>query len=87
MWDYTRILKTQDNINPNNPALADPNFGANLVSKNDGTLAFVFTVDATANVNFSQASVSSFSSGKSPFSLKNTKQVAKAVRLLPSMNG
>ena len=53
MWDYTRILKTQDNLNPNNPALADPNFGANLVSKNDGTLAYVFTTDATTNVNSS----------------------------------
>jgi len=50
MWDYTRLLKTQDNVNPNNPALADPNFGANLVSKNDGTLAYAFTVDTTTNV-------------------------------------
>ena len=53
MWDYRRLLKTQDNLNPSNPALADPNFGANLVSKNDGTLSLVFTVDATTNVNAS----------------------------------
>jgi hypothetical protein len=50
MIDWTRILKTVDNVNPNNPGLADPTYGANLVSKNDGTLAYGMTVDASTNV-------------------------------------
>src|ERR1043166_3312462 len=42
---------------------------------------------ATSSVSASQVSVSSFSSGNRPFSLKNTRQVARAVRLFPSTNG
>ena len=42
---------------------------------------------ATSSVKVSHASVSSFSSGSNSFSLKNTRHVAKAVRLLPSTNG
>jgi hypothetical protein len=49
-FDFTRILKTVDPVNPGNPGLAHPDYGANLVSKNDGTLALVMTADVITNV-------------------------------------
>src|SRR5581483_3126821 len=42
---------------------------------------------ATSSVRASQASASSFSSASRPFSLRKTRQVASAVRLLPSTKG
>ena len=42
---------------------------------------------ATARVRFSQSSTLSVSSGRSPFSLRKTRQVASATRLLPSTKG
>ena len=42
---------------------------------------------ATSSVNASHNSMSSFSFGSKSFSLRNTRHVASAVRLLPSTNG
>jgi hypothetical protein len=52
--DWASILKNSDAANPNNPALASSVYGANLVSKNDGTLSLGFTVDTATNTSVVQ---------------------------------
>src|SRR6516164_5249287 len=47
----------------------------------------VILLDATSRTNCSQSLIGNFLFGGRPFSSKNTRHAARAVRLLPSRNG